>query len=138
MDRKLKPISQYIKDLSFENFAAQKDQFKSEKLDLHVDLNIKKKILTNGLTEITVNILLEASKNQEKKFIIDLSYASTFTVNQTISNRDKKKISFVDCPNIMFPFIRQIIFNISRDSGFKPINLDYIDFLDLFKSNSAN
>ena len=130
----IKPISQYIKDLSFENYAAQKSQFLPGKLDVNLNLNIKKKELKSDLLEITIIILLEAKKLNEKKYIIELTYASTFSIDKTISAVDKKKLSFVDCPNVMFPFIRQIIFNISRDSGFLPINLEYIDFKELFQS----
>ena len=136
MVKNLKPISQYIKDLSFENFAAQKSKFETKKLDLHLDLNIKKKALKKNLVEITINILLEARNSEEKKFLIELSYASTFLLDENTSATREKKIAFVDCPNIMFPFIRQIIFNISRDSGFKPVNLDFIDFYDLYKSQN--
>ena len=130
----IKPISQYIKDLSFENYAAQKSQFLPGKLDVNLNLNIKKKELKSDLLEITITILLEAKKLNEKKYIIELTYASTFSIDKTINAADKKKLSFVDCPNIMFPFIRQIIFNISRDSGFIPINLEYINFDELFRS----
>ena len=136
MVKTLKPISQYVKDLSFENYAAQKNQFKPEKLDLNIDLNIKKKALKTDLLEITLVILLEAKGTNEKKFVIELSYASTFLLDENTSATREKKIGFVDCPNLMFPFIRQIIFNISRDSGFKPVNLDFIDFYDLYKSQN--
>ena len=134
MVNKLKPLNQYIKDLSFENFAAQKNEFESSKLDVHLDLNIKKKQLKNEIIEITIVFLIEATKLNEKKFIIELSYASTFLVDKTISALDKKRISFVECPNMMFPFVRQIIFNISRDSGFLPINLEPINFHELYHS----
>ena len=129
-----KLISQYIKDLSFENYAAQKNEFGLGKFDLNMDLNIKKKDLKSDLLEITINILLEAKLLKEKKFLIELSYASTFKKNKQESTLDEKKFAFVDCPNIMFPFVRQIIFNVSQDSGFLPINLEYINFQDLFDS----
>ena len=129
-----KLISQYIKDLSFENYAAQKNEFEHGKFDLNMDLNIKKKDLKSDLLEITINILLEAKLLKEKKFLIELSYASTFKKNKQKSTLDEKKFAFVDCPNIMFPFVRQIVFNISQNSGFLPINLEYINFQDLFDS----
>ena len=134
MVTKLKPLTQYIKDLSFENFAAQKNEFISRKLDVHLDLNIKKKQIKNELIEITIVFLIEATKQDEKKFIIELSYASTFLIDKNISSFDKNKVSFVDCPTMMFPFVRQIIFNISRDSGFLPINLEPINFHELYHS----
>ena len=128
----LQLVSQYIKDLSFENYAAQKNQFEKNQLDLHIDLNIKKKILKTGHIEITLIVLLEAKKAKLKKFILELSYSSTFLLGKPKTDDETRKLSFIDCPNIMFPFVRQIIFSITRDSGFKPINLEHINFEDLF------
>ena len=137
MVKTLKPVSQYVKDLSFENYAAQKNQFKPEKLDLNIDLNIKKKALKKDLLEITLVILLEARGIKEKKFVIELSYASTFLLESTLTSSEEKKFAFINCPNIMFPFVREIIYNISRNSGFLPINLEYIDFHSHFNSNNG-
>ena len=137
MVKTLKPISQYVKDLSFENYAAQKNQFKPEKLDLNIDLNIKKKALKTDLLEITLVILLEAKGTNEKKFVIELSYASTFLLEPTLTSSEEKEFAFINCPNIMFPFVREIIYNISRNSGFLPINLEYIDFNSHFNSNNV-
>ena len=72
MVTKLKPITQYIKDLSFENYAAQKNEFETSKLDVNLDLNIKKQQLNNNLIEITILALLEAKKFEKKKFIIEV------------------------------------------------------------------
>ena len=133
----LKFVSQYIKDLSFENYAAQKNEFDQNKLDLNIDLNIKTKNLKANLIEITLVILLEANVKNTKTFIIELSYASTFFFDQSLTKNERRKISLVDCPNLMFPFVRQIIFNITRDSGFLPINLEYISFLELFNAQNS-
>ncbi len=136
MVKPLKPLSQYVKDLSFENYAAQKNQFKPEKLDLNIDVNIKKKALKKDLLEITLVILLEAKGISEKKFVIELSYASTFLLKPTLTPSEEKEFAFINCPTIMFPFVREIIYNISRNSGFLPINLDFIDFYAHFNSNN--
>ena len=138
MKHQLKPINQYIKDLSFENYAAQNNLFKHKNLELKIDLNIKKKVLKQDIVEITVIILLEAKNKNTKAFIIELSYASTFLLPQNKSQYEQRKFTFADCPTLMFPFVRQIVFNISRDSGFLPINLEYINFYNLFETNKRH
>ena len=137
MISKLKFISQYIKDLSFENYAAQSNQFNNQKLNLNLDLNIKKKNLDNKLVEITLVILLEAKNQHTNVFIVELSFASTFILPVKNTEEENKQCSFIDCPNIMFPFIRQIIFNITQNSGFVPVNLDYINFSELYHSHNS-
>ena len=134
----MQQISQYIKDLSFENFAAQNNKFTRDKLDLYVNLNIERKSINDNLTEVTVITLVEAKNREDKIFLIELSYSSVFSFNKTSTKDELKRIIFIECPTLMFPFIRQIIFSISRDSGFLPINLDPIDFTKLYQSQQKN
>ena len=134
----MQQISQYIKDLSFENFAAQNNKFTRDKLDLYVNLNIERKSINDNLTEVTVITLVEAKNREDKIFLIELSYSSVFSFNKTSTKDELKRIIFIECPSLMFPFIRQIIFSISRDSGFLPINLDPVDFTKLYQSQRKN
>lgn len=132
MVRNIKLLTQYIKDLSFENYAAQKNRFVKEEPKIHIDMKIKSKILKSHCLEVTMVCLLEAKNNSEKLFLIELTYAATFKITDLEDLNQHTHIIFVDCPNIMFPFVRQILFNITRDSGFPPINLNHIDFDALF------
>ena len=125
-------LSQYVKDISFENYAAQSLQFSMEKLDYAVDLNIKRKNLKPDIVEVTLILLLEASAKKKKKFVLEITYAGTFSLNSAKDLEERKRAIFIDCPTIMFPYLRQIVFTISRDSGYPPVNLEYIDFKDVF------
>ena len=133
MVKKITLISQYIKDLSFENYAAQTYQFEKTKLDFNIDINIKTKKIKNNFVEVTLLILLKANSSNQKKFLIELSYGSVFKLESITQSKDNTKLLFIECPSIMFPFVREIIFTISRDSGFSPIKLNYIDFSELFE-----
>lgn len=135
MEKNLQLISQYIKDLSFENYAAQNGVFSKEKPKINIDIKIQRKKLQNGFSEITLLILLEAKTNIEKIFLIELSYAATFSLKGLNNLSDEKYIFFVDCPNIIFPFARQILYNVTQNSGFPPLTLDYINFSNLFKKH---
>ena len=125
-------LSQYIKDLSFENYAAQSLQLNNEKLDYNIDLNIKRKYVATEILEVTLLLLLEASFEKHKKFILELTYAATFSFDSQKNKEEQKRLAFIDCPTMMFPYLRQIVFNISRDSGYPPVNLDHINFKDIF------
>ena len=40
----------------------------------------------------------------------------------------------IECPRMLFPFLRRIVSDITRDGGFPPLNLETIDFLSLYKN----
>jgi preprotein translocase subunit SecB len=38
----------------------------------------------------------------------------------------------VNCPTLLFPFLRRLVSDITREGGFPPLLLDPIDFASLF------
>jgi preprotein translocase subunit SecB len=43
----------------------------------------------------------------------------------------------IECPRMMFPFVRRIVADVTRDGGFPPVNLDVIDFIQLYRQTLA-
>jgi len=40
----------------------------------------------------------------------------------------------IECPRMLFPYVRRIVGDVSRDGGYPPLNLDNIDFLQLYRN----
>jgi len=38
---------------------------------------------------------------------------------------------------MLFPFVRRIVSDVTRDGGFPPLNLDTVDFLALYRAELA-
>ena len=43
----------------------------------------------------------------------------------------------IECPRMVFPFVRRIISDVTRDGGFPPLNIDTIDFMALYRQELA-
>jgi preprotein translocase subunit SecB len=43
----------------------------------------------------------------------------------------------IECPRMLFPFLRRIVSDVTRDGGFPPLNLETIDFLQLYRQELA-
>jgi preprotein translocase subunit SecB len=46
-------------------------------------------------------------------------------------------VLFVEGPKLLFPFARSIISNLTRDGGYPPLNLNPIDFTQLYRRRLA-
>ena len=46
-------------------------------------------------------------------------------------------IVMIECPRLLFPFVRQIVANATRDGGFPPLYIDPIDFVALYQQKLA-
>ena len=43
----------------------------------------------------------------------------------------------IECPRLIFPYLRRIVSDVTRDGGYPPMNLDQVDFLALYRAELA-
>lgn len=124
---------QYVKDLSFENPRAPQSLLASEekpKIEVNLDLNANK--LREEMYEVVLKVHVKASANNETLFLTDLAYAGLFAL-QNIPEDRLQQILFVDCPFMLFPYVRRIVSDATRDGGFPPLMLEPIDFFTMYR-----
>jgi preprotein translocase subunit SecB len=42
-------------------------------------------------------------------------------------------VLFIECPALLFPFVRRIVGDLTREGGFPPLLIDPIDFASLYR-----
>ena len=133
----VKIINQFIKDLSFENIAAQKgltSKTLSPEIKVSVNLEAKKRPVENHYDVIIkTNISSETKSSKEMLFMLEIYYGGIFQITN-IPDDQLHPYLLIECPRILFPYLRRIISDITRDGGYPPINLDQIDFLSMYKA----
>ena len=133
---KLTVNSQYIKDLSFENPNSPESLTNKDGLpQINVDINVFAKPLTRSLYEVTLSINGKATKKDLKVFELELAYAGLFSLpDVSLNNGKEKKIMLIEAPQLLFPYARSIVSNVTRDGGFMPLIIQPIDFALLYDS----
>ena len=66
-------------------------------------------------------------------FILEIYYGGIFQITN-IPDDQLHPYLLIECPRILFPYLRRIISDITRDGGYPPINLDQIDFLSMYQA----
>jgi preprotein translocase subunit SecB len=127
---------QYIKDLSFENPHAPGSFGVEGEPSFQVGIDVDVNGLENNVVEVVLHCNLLASHNEEQVFVVDLQYAGVFSVNME-SEADAKEAVLVQCPTILFPFVRRIVSEVVRDGGYAPLSMHPIDFADLYRQKLA-
>lgn len=133
----LNVISQFIRDLSFENPKGGGQLFRPDQPPaLAVQVNVNAKPLSD--TEYEVDLLIEAKAetNGSVMFAIELQYAGLFRV-LNIPKDQVHPLILIECPRILFPFAREIIATTVRNGGFPPLLLDPVDFSALYRQRMA-
>jgi preprotein translocase subunit SecB len=124
-------ISQYVKDLSFENPNAPAVYQWQNQPKIEVDFNIGSAKLSDDIYEVDLRIEIRATADGQTAFAVDLLYAGLIGM-RNVNEAEAQPFLLAEAPRILFPFARQIVAQTVQDGGFPPLMLDPIDFHALF------
>lgn len=124
--------AQYIKDLSFENPNAPYSLIDSEKPHIDIELDVRADHIHDAMFEVAINVRVQSSASKPI-FVIELSYGGLFTIGEDMSIEEKEMILLVHCANILFPYVRRVISDTTRDGGYPPLLLSPVDFMGLYQ-----
>ncbi len=136
----MKILGQFIRDMSFENAAVQNAVVAQGQPDIQVQvaLDARKRTVENQY-DVIMKVKIESkTKDDEPKsiFLIELEYGGVFLI-ENIAEQQLHPFLMIECPRMLFPFVRRIISDVTRDGGYPPLNLDQIDFVALYRQQIA-
>ena len=133
-------LAQFVRDMSFENLVAQKGITGSDvqpDVQVGVSLDARKRPADH---QYDVNTKFKiSSKNKttgETLFLLELDYGGIFHV-EGVADEQLHPFLLIECPRLLFPYVRRIISDVTRDGGFPPLNIDSVDFLALYRQEIA-
>ena len=131
----MKILAQYIRDMSFENILSQKGASGEVAPDVQIQVNIdaKKRTVENQF-EIVIKLKVNSVNKDTTAnlFLLEIEYAGLFLVTG-VPDEQLHPFLLIECPRMLFPFLRRIVSDVTRDGGFPPLNLETIDFLQLYR-----
>lgn len=130
-------VTQYIKDLSFEN--PESPDILTATVngapDVNIGLDLGVRQVDNAPSakegekffEIILKLNLSAKVDDKKMFVLDLTYAGVFVLSHIPAEHEEIVLA-VQCPSMLFPYARQIVSSTVQNGGFQPLLLDPVDF----------
>ena len=137
---KLQVLAQFVRDMSFENMVAQKGISGGEvqpDIQVAVSLDARKRGAEHQYE--VINKFRVTSKNKangDTLFLLELEYGAVFHI-EGVAEAQMHPFLLIECPRLVFPFIRRIISDVTRDGGFPPLNIDTVDYLALYRQEIA-
>lgn len=136
---KMQVLAQYIRDMSFENIVAQKGISGDVQPDIQVQvsLDVKKREKEHQFEILSkFNITSKTKATGDPLFLMELEYGGVFHV-ENVPEEQMHPYLLIECPRMLFPFVRRIVSDVTRDGGFPPLNLETIDFVGLYRQELA-
>jgi preprotein translocase subunit SecB len=128
----VKVVAQFIKDLSFENPNIERLlKEPGDQPNLQLSINVGAKAVGPQLYESAIDFNAQASNKLGEIYQLELVYAGLFRL-ENIPEPALEPFLLVNCPSILFPFVRRIAADLTREGGFPPLLLDPFDFATLY------
>ena len=136
---KMNILTQFVRDLSFENILAQQGTGGEVVPEVQVAVNLDaKKRQADHQYEVAAKLQI-TSKNkgtEQNLFLLEMEYVGVFQI-EGIPEDQLHPFLLIECPRMLFPFLRRIVSDITRDGGFPPLNMDNIDWIQLYRNEIA-
>ena len=133
----LRVIGQYIKDLSFESpNAPQSLRDPGENPNIQVEINVAANQLDQNVFECAIDFKVKASSSAMTIYNLEMVYAGAFVL-QNFPQQLVQPVLFVNCPAVLFPFLRRLVGDLTREGGFPPLWLDPVDWGSLYNQRLA-
>ena len=133
-------LSQFVRDMSFEkkeDYAYFTEEDFKGKTDFSLSIEIENKQRDEDKILVSLVVNLEAKINQKTAFILEMTYCGLFKFPSVAEDILEKQIK-VECPKMLFPYIRRLISQTMIESGMPNIDIKNINFFDLYKTKKKN
>ena len=127
---------QYLKDLSFENPNApgilhRIDSPPSMDMDIAIDVQKIDNEQFEHYYEVVIKLNANAVRGKEAMFIADVDYAAAVSI-EGLEPKQHHPLLFIEVPQLIFPFARQILAHITQSGGFVPLQIAPVNFRQMY------
>src|SRR5476651_1899062 len=121
----------YIKDVSFEVPGAP--QIFQDQGQPQIQLNLSQQIgaLAENVYEVVLTVTVTCKLAEKTAYLAEVQQAGVFGMSG-FDNQNRDAVLATYCPNVLFPYARQIVSDLIQNGGFPPFLMHPINFEALF------
>ena len=121
----------YTKDVSFETNNVPEIFTKQWQPEMNLELNSASQALSNEVHEVSLRVTVTVKQQEEVVYICEVTQSGIFSL---IGFDDAQIQHCVGayCPNILFPYAREVISSLVNKGTFPQLNLEPVNFEALF------
>ncbi|MDS4012822.1 MAG: protein-export chaperone SecB [Candidatus Accumulibacter sp.] len=121
----------YVKDLSVEVPNAPQIYLEREAPKIGIQLQSNAQGIGEGLFEVTLTTTVTSKIEEKTVFLVEVGQAGIFRV-QNVPDENMEPLLAIACPNILFPYAREVVSDAVTRAGFAPVMLQPVNFEALY------
>lgn len=121
----------YIKDVSFEVPGAP--QIFQEQGQPQIQLNLAQQVgtLAENVYEVVLTVTVTCKLAEKTAYLAEVQQAGVFGVSG-FDDQNREAVLATYCPNVLFPYARQVVSDLIQNGGFPPFLMQPINFESLY------
>ena len=123
----------YVKDLSVEIPNAPQVFLEREAPTIDIQLHHNSNGVEDGVYQTTLTVTVTAKVKDKTMFLVEVSQAGIF-VARNIPGPELEAVLAIACPNILFPYVREVISDVVVRAGFPPVLLAPVNFEAIYQA----
>ncbi len=127
----------YLKDMSLEIPNAPQVFLEHEAPQLDVQLHTEGMPVDEGLFESLLTVTVTAKLKEKTLFLVEVVQAGIFQLRH-LPEDQVAPVMGITCPNILFPYAREVVSDIVTRAGFPPVLLNPVNFEALYAQQQTD
>ncbi|HZP67033.1 MAG TPA: protein-export chaperone SecB [Rudaea sp.] len=121
----------YIKDASFEVPGAP--QIYQDQGQPQIQLNLSQQVgtLADNVYEVVLTVTVTCKLAEKTAYLAEVQQAGVFGLSG-FDNQNRDAVLATYCPNVLFPYARQMVSDLIQNGGFPPFLMQPINFDALY------
>lgn len=127
----------YVKDVSLEIPNAPQIFLEQGTPAISVEVHTEGSQLAEGVYEAVLTVTVTSKLEGDKTvFLVEAAQAGIFRI-QNVSQDDLSPLLGIACPNILYPYVREVVSDMVVRAGFPPVVLQPMNFESIYQQQHA-
>ena len=126
----------YLKDLSLEQPNSPQVLLEQGQPQVEINLGLGAEMVAEATYEVTVTATVTTKINDKTLFLVEAKQGGIFEI-RNIPEEALKQILGINCPGIIYPYLRAIVSDVCTRAGFPPVMLSEVNFQAMYEAQQA-
>ncbi|HXS53520.1 MAG TPA: protein-export chaperone SecB [Usitatibacter sp.] len=123
----------YVKDLSLEIPNAPQSFLEREAPTVDVQLHHNSTGVEEGVYQTVLTVTVTAKVKDKTLFLVEAAQAGIFVI-RNVPAQELEAVLAIACPNILFPYAREVVSDTVTRAGFPPVVLSPVNFEAIYQA----
>jgi len=123
----------YVKDLSLEIPNAPQAFLEREAPTVDIQLHHNSTGVEEGVFQTVLTVTVTAKVGDKTLFLVEAGQAGIFVI-RNVPATELEAVLAIACPNILFPYVREVVSDTVTRAGFPPVVLSPVNFEAIYQS----